>query len=54
MTLDFRVIHQGDAYGVRWNEFSDPFNIGNIKIFQKACLEIDIGPTPNYDIGHDF
>jgi len=36
VTLNFKVIRQGDAYESKWNEFPDPLNIGNKKYFHDS------------------
>jgi len=50
--LNFKVIRQSDAYGSRWNEFLDPYNIGNTIDLQDSTLRSRY--TLNDEIGHEF
>jgi len=52
VTLNSKVIRQGDAYGSRWTEFHDPLNTGNKKDLQDSMLRSRY--TPKDYIGHEF
>jgi len=52
VTLNSKVIRQGDANGNRRKEFPDSLNTGNKKDLQDSMLRIRY--TPNVCTGHEF
>jgi len=47
VTLNLKVIPQGDPYGIRWNEFTDSWKDGTRNDLQDSMLRSRYTPNDN-------